>query len=266
DILHYKRFVNDAINGILAQSYNNLELIIVVDNKHEPTINYMKKFIKTANDSRIKLFSAPSRLGPGRISNAAIKYTSGDFLVFHDQDDLSYQNRFQKLIENININGIVASYIHITSNNKIREKIYSGYCLDRLLTMSKVRTPVHFPSVMITKDLFTLMGGFENYFAGIDAIFIAKLGFLREILGLGPIPIVEEFLFAWNRHSHQITSWHPMSIKLRQCEKKQRRPLVKIFRKKLIDNEIDTNNIHEIMECLNITNNLQSTVQLKQIC
>lgn len=76
--------LREAINCILAQTFNNFELIIVNDGADENT----KKTIQSYNDQRIKYFETEMALGgPAKARNIILNNAQGKYIFFHDHDD-----------------------------------------------------------------------------------------------------------------------------------------------------------------------------------
>jgi hypothetical protein len=81
-----ERFISDAVDNVLSQNYNPIEIIIVDDGSTDRTgeiINQIPvdiRYFKQEND------------GPSSARNRGIRDASGDFLVFLDVDDLWPEN------------------------------------------------------------------------------------------------------------------------------------------------------------------------------
>jgi len=88
-----ERFINDAVDNILAQNYNPLEIIIVDDGSTDRTeeivnqISFDIRYFKQKND------------GPASARNRGIRDASGDFIVFLDVDDLWPENNLNLLVD-----------------------------------------------------------------------------------------------------------------------------------------------------------------------
>ncbi len=261
NIQRHITFFKKALNGILNQTYDNWELLIISDGGFSVTTKKLVRIVSNIGDERIRLFKTTNQLGPGRTRNTAIRYARGKYLTFHDTDDYSEPNRLQLLMDNMDDDGIVASRVYVnfierpTSN---RTKSYSGATLKSLIDSGKVRAPIHFPSAIISKELFEKMGGFELYKFSSDSIFVIKLGYLRELTGIGPIPVVDEPLFHWIRQPHSVTTKFENAYTLHKCQNRQRKPLKKRFRVRLLDGELDGANEQEIMKALDLIDNLSN--------
>lgn len=87
-----------AIDSVLNQTWNNIEVIIVNDNipNSEFDIETNKKLEKYKNDSRVKTVSTSGQTGGGAARNFAIKHCTGDYVAFLDDDDRFLSEKLEK--------------------------------------------------------------------------------------------------------------------------------------------------------------------------
>lgn len=77
------KYISDAVNSILHQTYQNIELIIVNDGSTDHTKKILEKF----KDNRIKIFHTDNN-GQCAAANLAFKNSTGTYIKFMDADDL----------------------------------------------------------------------------------------------------------------------------------------------------------------------------------
>lgn len=81
-----ERFLSEAIDSIILQSYENWELLIVDDGSNDNSISIIKAY--TEKDSRIRLYINDSgEHGPGIARNYGIERINGKYTYFIDADD-----------------------------------------------------------------------------------------------------------------------------------------------------------------------------------
>jgi glycosyltransferase involved in cell wall biosynthesis len=264
-------FFEKALEGIINQTYINWELIIACDGGFKTTVDAVNAVVKKYNDKRIRLFKSTKQFGPGIVRNMAFRYANGNYLTFHDSDDWSEPERFEKLMSQIDANGIVASQVKVqflydSTGHSIKDKEYSGKALDILIQDRKVRAPICMASSIMTRGVFNMMGGFEKFKYSSDAIFVIKLAYLREMTGAGPIPLIDEFLLTYNRHSHSVTTTFGNAYTLRKCQKAQRKPLMKVFREKFLKGEVGIGSDKKLIKrALGIIDNLKDASGLVEV-
>jgi glycosyltransferase involved in cell wall biosynthesis len=83
-------FLQEAAQSILTQSYSNWEWIIVDDGSSvNAPINYLRELAK--EDERIRVFSSDKNGGISTTTNLCIEKSTGEWIVFFDQDDLLHR-------------------------------------------------------------------------------------------------------------------------------------------------------------------------------
>mgnify|MGYP001180394233 CR=1 FL=1 len=89
-----------SIESIKNQSYNNLELLIVDDKSTDRTIEIIKD-LNLSNYFKTTLISNQVNKGVAYGRNLIIQKSSGDFIIFFDDDDYSYKYRVESQIKKI---------------------------------------------------------------------------------------------------------------------------------------------------------------------
>lgn len=90
-----EKFLHEAINSILKQTYSNFELILVNDASNDTSIDIINSF----KDERIVYLENPKNLGIGLSRRVGIENANGKYIALLDQDDISYSDRLKKQIE-----------------------------------------------------------------------------------------------------------------------------------------------------------------------
>lgn len=81
-----ERFLSEAIDSVIAQSYENWELLIVDDGSQDNSAQIIEAYAE--NDSRIRLYKNDSgEHGPGIARNYGMDRISGKYTYFIDADD-----------------------------------------------------------------------------------------------------------------------------------------------------------------------------------
>ena len=111
------KFIAKAIIGILNQTYQNFELIIVNDGSTDNTVSEINKF----SDNRIKLFHNEVNKGLTYTRNRGFELANGVFFAINDADDFSHPTRLKIQIDFMVNNpkvGICGSYANRVSRTK----------------------------------------------------------------------------------------------------------------------------------------------------
>ena len=110
-------FINEAIESILNQTYNDFELIIIDDCSTDNT----KEIVKSYTDPRIILISKTENSGISKSLNLGIQHSKGKYIARMDGDDISLPTRFQTqydLLETNNKIILCGTWYHILNSNE----------------------------------------------------------------------------------------------------------------------------------------------------
>lgn len=120
------KFIKEAIESIINQTYLNWELIIW-DNL---SVDNTSEIVKSFKDQRIKYFIADHHTNLGKARSIAIKKCTGKFISFLDSDDLWLPNKLEKQVpyfENEEIGMIASDSIFFSKNKDLRNLYKDGY-------------------------------------------------------------------------------------------------------------------------------------------
>ncbi len=87
------RFMDDTIQTVLNQTYQNWELLLIDDCSSDDSVQIIKKYQKI--DERIKLFKLSENSGAAIARNTGIDKAKGRYLAFLDADDLWVNNKLE---------------------------------------------------------------------------------------------------------------------------------------------------------------------------
>ena len=89
-------FISETLKSVLAQTYQNIEVLVVDDGSQDRTSEIVESF--AANDSRIKLLRQ-SNQGATVARNLAIEKSKGEFIAPIDADDIWYPQNLEKQVQ-----------------------------------------------------------------------------------------------------------------------------------------------------------------------
>ena len=162
------KYLGEAIDSILKQTYNNFEFIIIddhsTDKSWEMVLDYAKK------DKRIKPYRNAKNSGIVYTRNKGFKLMNkkAKYIAIFDADDVSYPNRFEEQVYYLEEKykyvdlGVVGSDIDlIDEEGKIighRKYDYKPSTIKKNILM---KSPLAQPSVMIRRDVIDDVGGYR---------------------------------------------------------------------------------------------------------
>lgn len=92
-----EKYIAEAIESVLASTYNNFELIIVDDCSADKTVSIARSYQE--KDRRMKLFINEKNLGQFPNRNKAASYATGEFLMNADSDDKMYADGIENCVD-----------------------------------------------------------------------------------------------------------------------------------------------------------------------
>lgn len=144
-------WLQEALESIFAQTYDNYEVILVNDGSLEDVSSVLKKY----EGKIIYVYQANS--GPGAARNAGIRIASGEFIAFQDSDDIWLPTKLEKQVAFMKETGAMWShtgfYYWWPESGKLKvvntSRDYGDIYLQRL-----VSTKIATPSVMLNRKIY----------------------------------------------------------------------------------------------------------------
>ncbi|MGZ3814281.1 MAG: glycosyltransferase family 2 protein [Mucilaginibacter sp.] len=90
-----ERYIRKTIESVLAQTYSNLEIIVIDDCSTDSTLD----IVKALNDPRIKVIVNEKNMGPSGTWNRLIEHANGTYFKVLCHDDLLYEDIVRKQID-----------------------------------------------------------------------------------------------------------------------------------------------------------------------
>jgi glycosyltransferase involved in cell wall biosynthesis len=189
-----ERFLAEALDSILGQTYGNLDIVVVDDGSTDRSVEIAERFVRAAPD-RVRLVSHAD--GGTRGMSAAralgVRTAQGDLIGFLDADDVWLP---EKIVEQVAVleshptAGIVygrTQMWHSWDASAARsdyfydlgvepDRLYPPLRLLPQLLENRVQSPTTC-NALIRRDAYEEAGGFEETFSGLyeDQVFFAKL-------------------------------------------------------------------------------------------
>lgn len=88
-------YIEQAVKSVLAQSYGDCELVVVLDKPTDNTENIVKSF----TDERVKVIEHDVNKGAGEARKAGIDAASGEYVICVDGDDWLAEDYLEALIK-----------------------------------------------------------------------------------------------------------------------------------------------------------------------
>ena len=198
------KYINEAIDSILNQTFSDFELLICDDGSTDKTV----AIINTYKDPRVILFQNQVNIGNLKTTNFLLRQCKGQYIAIQDSDDISNTNRLQAQIlefqKNPNL-GIVGSYYFCINSDG---DIFNCGLLpieDKTIRkeMKNKVPPVLYPSIMVKTEIANKIGEFRLFF---DRIGSADFDWMSRIIEKSEAINIPIPLYYYRKHESQFTS------------------------------------------------------------
>ena len=178
-----EKYVSQSIKSVFAQTYKNIELIVIDDGSTDFTNQVIKEVVReSGNNARV---ITTENGGACRAKNLAMKCANGEYLAFLDSDDFWLPEKIEiqvkYLLENLNAIGVGCGYEKFLDQSKKKTKVIN-FSWDK-------------------KTIFKWMV-IENQGPGLNSTLMLKAQILKEIGGfdekLGSM--ADDLDLAWRLH------------------------------------------------------------------
>lgn len=154
-------YLDEAIESVLAQSYNDVELIVVDDGSTDGSREKLRAY-----GARIKLISQENR-GPGPARNRGIREATGEFFAFLDADDYWHVECLSRLHEALSNPDVPLAYCgwqnFYTSGKARKPFIPPDYeRLDKAEAFLKSASPWPIHAAVIRRQVLESVNGFDE--------------------------------------------------------------------------------------------------------
>ena len=148
-----EEFIAESIEAVLAQSYSNLELIIVVDGGHDGTGDLVASFRDL--DPRVSVIYHDCNCGIAEARNSGLKLALGRYIAFCDSDDVWLSDKLSIQLEIMSDNNVALSHASVLIIDKDGNFLRNRTMPERVdLAMMKKRNFMINSSAVIDSMLF----------------------------------------------------------------------------------------------------------------
>lgn len=193
-----ERFIGEAVTSILRQTVRDLELVVVDDHSTDGT----RAVLGSLEDERIRLIDSRGR-GEGAARNTGIEAARGEFIAWHDSDDVALPHRLQSLLAAVAGGAGFAHSDMLVVDERLAPL---SYARTQMLPSSRVLpfllrfgTPYNNPSSLLRREAIGDERFNPQIKIGVDTDFVRRIA-PRHVGVHVPEPLV-----LYRRHDDQLT-------------------------------------------------------------
>ncbi len=103
-VYNAERYLREAVDSVLAQTYTDFELLIIDDGSTDRS----KQILSTYNDARIRIIAHAANQKLIATLNEGIEEAKGEYIARMDADDFAYPERFAKQVHYLDADPSIA--------------------------------------------------------------------------------------------------------------------------------------------------------------
>lgn len=184
-----EKYISEAIESILNQTFKGFEFIIIDDCSTDKTWEIVQDFAK--KDDRVVAFRNLENMNVSFTRNRGVKLSNGEYIVWADADDISLPERIETQLKFIDQNpdiGLCGSFIEFFGDGQTRS-VRKYFQHDKELKDLIFRqNPIAQPACIMRKEILDRVNGYNNFALSedLDVFFrmgeVSKFGNVQKIL------------------------------------------------------------------------------------
>ena len=161
-VYNCERYIKQAIDSILAQTFEEFELIVIDDGSTDKTRDIVFEF----NDERIVFDRRLGQRGTVYRLNGGLLQAEGEYIARHDGDDYSHPQRFEKqvaLLDERDYIGVVGCNMLLLNEEDIPYH-FMEYHQHPTYEWLMEKCCIPHPTVMFRREVYEKIGGYDEEF------------------------------------------------------------------------------------------------------
>lgn len=230
------QFVKEAVDSVLAQTFQKFELIVVDDGSDDKTESVLEPYL---HDNRVQFIKQPNR-GVASARNAGMRKTSASWVAFIDSDDkwlpgkLQYQWDYISNHPEVSICQTEEIWIRngVRVNPKKKHQKHSGWIFEKCIPLCIISPS----SVMIHRNVFDKCGLFDETLPACEDYDL----WLRIALEYQVITLPEKLIIKRGGHEDQLSRkyWGLDRFRVKALKKISNHPKITRAQRKLVEKSI----------------------------
>lgn len=210
-VFNGEKYLKETLESILAQTYKDLEIIVVDDGSTDSTSNMLKEI----KDERVKVIHLEVNQGVANALNIGIAQANGHYIAIHDADDISLPSRIEEQIAYLSANPhviAVGSFIEcIADKDTSADKYVHMKNLERyknsIITWEQIKeelfkgSPITHGSLVMTKEAYLKAGKYDSQYK-----IASDYDFYTRLANVGPIQNVPKVLYKYRISDHSLSN------------------------------------------------------------
>ncbi|MWV55176.1 glycosyltransferase family 2 protein [Chlorobium phaeovibrioides] len=194
-----ERYLTEAIDSILKQSFTDFEFLIIDDGSTDGSTTIVKSY----EDPRIRLIANPENHGTVHVLNQGISEAKGTYIARMDADDISLPTRLEKQVHFMDNHpeiGISGTAMRLIKNGKLKNTRTLPETDEELKIQLLFSTCFFHPTVIMRSDLAKAHPYPENL------IYTQDYNYWTSLADKTAFANIPETLLYFREHAGQLSS------------------------------------------------------------
>lgn len=159
-----ERYIGAALDSALAQTYRNIEIIVLDDQSTDQTAEIVKGY----KDPRVRYIRSERRLGLTDGRNAMLAAAKGEYLTYLDADDIYLPTKVEEEANFLDAHKEYAvvycnlGYFYDGAPEKIYHHVYHWYSGDEVFPRLLEKMFITNTAIMFRREIYDKLGGYRK--------------------------------------------------------------------------------------------------------
>ena len=168
-VFNGERYLGEAMDGILEQTYRDLELVVIDDGSTDGSPEILEE--RRRSDARLRVFRQENR-GLTRSLNRGVELSQGEYIARMDADDVADRNRIERQVAFMDAHpdvGLLGTGYHEIDEDGRTLGVKAFPTDDRTLRATLIRyNPFFHASVMLRREVFGAVGLYDPAWPSVE--------------------------------------------------------------------------------------------------
>lgn len=217
-VFNHANFVAECIESVIAQSYQNIELIIIDDGSIDASCSIVERYIDACETrfQRFKYISRPN-VGVSETLNEGLRWSKGKYFCGLASDDIIFQDKTSSLVNFLEDNSSTVAvfgsiYLINENSKKIGQRVASASYNFEDIFLLRAELPA--PAALVRLEDLNNVGGFNSNTKVEDLDMWLKLSNVTN----SNIAVIPDLLAGYRVHASntwkQLDSMHAAKIEI----------------------------------------------------
>jgi len=147
-----EKYIEETVNRLRQSTYQNIEIVLVDDGSKDGSLEKCKRIAD--EDNRIKVYHQENQ-GIVAARNTGLRYATGDYICFCDQDDIVRKDTYELMYDRIrceNADMCICSTGKYVNDREIPYEIYEDGILDKNGILNRIVLPIIFDGYRLNDE------------------------------------------------------------------------------------------------------------------